>query len=87
MEAIRVAQNFGLAWEQARPERRHEMLDVLFESVTVGGKRLVSVKPRDEVAPLFAVKLLQSGGPDRIRTGDLLRDRQGIINSSKSLIE
>ena len=65
MEAIRVAQDFGLAWEKARPERRHEMLDVLFESVTIEGKRLVSVKPRDEFAPLFAVKLLQSGGPDR----------------------
>jgi hypothetical protein len=75
IEAIRVAQDFGLAWEKARPERRHEMLDVLFESVTIGGKRLVSVKPRDEVAPLLAVKLLQSGGPDRIRTGDLVLDR------------
>lgn len=65
MEAIRVAQDVGLAWEKARPQRRHEMLDVLFESVTIGDRRLVSVKPRDDVAPLFAVKLLQSGGPDR----------------------
>ena len=62
--------DFGLAWEKARPERRHEMLDVLFGSVTIGGKHVVPVKPRDEV-PLFALKVLQSGGPDRGRTRNI----------------
>ncbi|HEV8655023.1 MAG TPA: recombinase family protein, partial [Candidatus Limnocylindria bacterium] len=65
MEAIRVAQDFGLAWDKARPERRHEMVSLLFESVTIGRKRVVSVRPRGDVAPLLAVKLVQSGGPDR----------------------
>ena len=52
------------------------MLGLLFESVTIGGKRLVSVKPRDDIASLFAIKLVvQTGGPDRIRTGDLVLDR------------
>ncbi len=65
MEAIHVAQDVGLAWDEARPERRREMLGLLFESVSVGGKRVVAVRPREDVAPLLAVKLLQSGGPDR----------------------
>ena len=34
------------------------MLGLLFESVTIGGKPLVSVKPRDDVASLFAIKLV-----------------------------
>jgi len=75
MEAIHVAQDVGLAWDEARPERRREMLGLLFESVSVGGKRVVAVRPREDAAPLLAVKLLQSGGPDRIRTGDLVLDR------------
>jgi len=53
MEAIRVAQDFGLAWDKASPERRHEMLSLLFESVTIGGRRVISVRPRGDVAPLL----------------------------------
>jgi hypothetical protein len=30
-----------------------------------GRERLVAVRPREDVALLFAVKLVQSGGPDR----------------------
>jgi len=42
------------------------MLGLLFESVPIGGKHLVSVKPRDDIASLFAIKLVvQTGGPDR----------------------
>ena len=64
------------------------MLGLLFESVTIGG-RLVSVKPREDVAPLFAVKLVQSGGPDRGLSrrceldGVLLEGLDGLVLSAE----
>ncbi len=75
MDSIRVAQDLAMAWDRTQPERRRQILALLFERVTVGAKRLVAVRPRAEVAPLLAIRLLQSGGPDRIRTGDLVLDR------------
>ncbi len=75
MDTIRVAQDLAVAWDRTQPERRRQMLTLLFERVTVGAKRLVAVRPREEVKPLLAIRLLQSGGPDRIRTGDLVLDR------------
>jgi hypothetical protein len=57
-----------------KPERRRDLLDVLFESVKIAGGAIVAVRPKAEVAPPLAVKV-QSCGPDRIRTGDLVLDR------------
>jgi hypothetical protein len=49
MEAVRIAQDFGLAWEKARPEPHHEMLGFSFGSVIIGRNRRVSFK-REDVA-------------------------------------
>lgn len=76
-EAVRIAQDFGLAWENARPERRHEMLGLLFESVTIGGERLVSVKPREEVAPLFAVSLFSLAVPTGVEPASVCLGHRG----------
>ena len=72
--ATTVAQDIGVAWEAASSERRKQLRESLFESVTVASGRVVAVRPRPEVAPLVAVKV-HICGPDRIRTGDLVLDR------------
>jgi DNA invertase Pin-like site-specific DNA recombinase len=72
--ATKVAQDIGVVWEAASPERRKQLRETLFESVTVASGRVVAVRPRPEVAPLVAVKV-HICGPDRIRTGDLVLDR------------
>jgi hypothetical protein len=73
-QAAEIAQDFGVAWDMAKPERRRDLLAVLFESVKIAGGAIVAVRPKAEVARLLAVKV-QSCGPDRIRTGDLVLDR------------
>jgi hypothetical protein len=73
MAATKIAQDLATAWDLAGPDRRREMLGVPFEAIRIAGSRIVSVYP-PEVAPLLAVRV-QSGGPDRIRTGDLVLDR------------
>ena len=72
--ATKMAQDIGVAWEAASPERRKQLREALFESVTVASGRVVAVRPRPEVAPLAAIKV-HICGPDRIRTGDLVLDR------------
>jgi len=55
MTAIKLAQDLAAAWELARPERRKQLVAELFETVRVGGGRIVSVKPKSAVMPLVAV--------------------------------
>ncbi len=64
LQAIKVAQDLGTAWESASPERRCQVLRTLFDSVTVSRQAIVAVRPKPDVAPLLAAKV-QSGGPDR----------------------
>jgi site-specific DNA recombinase len=55
MTAIKVAQDLAATWDRARPERRKELVAALFETIRVGGGRIVSVKPKSAVLPLIAV--------------------------------
>ncbi len=55
MTAIKVAQDLAATWDRARPERRKELVAALFETIRVGGGRIVSVKPKSAVMPLIAV--------------------------------
>lgn len=54
-------------WDVASPERRKQLFWMLFESAKVGEKRILSVRPRPEIAPLLALNTVQSCGPDRGR--------------------
>ncbi len=67
--AIRVAQDLAATWERARPERRKELVAELFDTIRVGGGRIVFVKPKAAVMPLVAVtgatSKAKTGGPDR----------------------
>jgi hypothetical protein len=45
-----------------------------FEGIKISERRVTSVTPRPELVPLLAVQAHISG-PDRIRTGDLVLDR------------
>ena len=58
MTAIRLAQDLAATWQVARPERRKQLLAELFETIGIGGGRIVSVRPRPEVMPLVAVNAL-----------------------------
>ena len=52
------------------PERRKQLIAALFETVKVGGGRIVSVKPKAAVMPLVAVTKSDIGGTDwRSRPG------------------
>jgi hypothetical protein len=53
--AIRLAQDIPALWHRARPERRKQMVQSVFEVVRILHGRIVAVKPRSEVAPLIAV--------------------------------
>ena len=53
--AIRLAQDLAATWERARPERRKQLIAELFETIRVGGGRIVSVRPKTAVMPLVAV--------------------------------
>jgi hypothetical protein len=53
--AIRLAQDIPALWNRARPERRKQMVQSLFEVVRISQGRVIAVKPRVEVAPLLAV--------------------------------
>ena len=53
--AIRLAQDIPALWHRARPERRKQMVQSVFDVVRISHGRIVAVKPRSEVAPLLAV--------------------------------
>jgi translation initiation factor 2B subunit (eIF-2B alpha/beta/delta family) len=46
MTAIRIAQDLSATWERARPERRKQLIAELFETIRVGGGRIVAVRPK-----------------------------------------
>ena len=52
---------------------------MLFETIRVGGGHIVAVRPKSAIMALVALtwgaSKTQTGGPDRIRTGDLVLDR------------
>jgi len=56
-------------WERARPERRKQLIAEPFETIGVGGGRIVVVRPKPAVMPLVAVTVAaakaRTGGPDR----------------------
>ena len=64
MTAIKLAQDLAAAWELARPERRKQLIAALFETVTVGDGRIVSVQPKAAVMPLVVVTMTEAGGKD-----------------------
>ena len=53
--AIRLAQDIPALWNRARPERRKQMVQNVFEIIRISQGRVIAVKPRAEVAPLLAV--------------------------------
>ena len=59
-----LAQDLAAAWELARPERRKQLVAALFETVKVGGGRIVSVKPKAAVMPLVVVTMTGAEGKD-----------------------
>jgi len=70
MTAIRVAQDLAATWERARPERRKQLVAELFDTIRVGGGRIVSVKSKAAVMPLVAVTVSDIEGKDwRSRPG------------------
>ena len=70
MTAIRVAEDLAATWERARPERRKQLIAELFDTIRVGGGRIVSVKPKAAVMPLVAVTVSDIEGKDwRSRPG------------------
>ena len=66
MTAIRVAQDLAATWERARPERRKQLVAELFDTIRVGGGRIVSVKPKAAVMPLVAVTVSDIGGLEEL---------------------
>ena len=71
VRAVRIGRSLFLMRGVVRPTRQFSL-----ELVRIGGGQIVAVHP-PEVAPLVAVTLTEpkTGGPDRIRTGDLVLDR------------
>jgi site-specific DNA recombinase len=84
-------QSLPVAWQDATPQQRNQLANVIYEEIWVDGPVVEYVKPRPEVEPLFQVRtgaaqpLLTNesvvtpksgrGDPDGIRTHDLHRDR------------
>ena len=74
LAATRLAQDIAAMWSASPKDRRKELLRQLFAHVRVHAGKVTSVLPNPELLPLFAVAV-QTSGPDRIRTGDLVLDR------------
>jgi DNA invertase Pin-like site-specific DNA recombinase len=74
LEAVRIAQDIPRAWALATNDQRRRMVWATFEWIRVSEGKVVAVRPRPETAPLLALRV-HSRGPDRIRTGDLVLDR------------
>ena len=60
LAAVKLAQNLPTLWDAASPERRKELFWSMFEKATVKGRRIVSVRPRPEIAPLLALNARSS---------------------------
>lgn len=59
LEATRLAQDIPAPWEAASPQKRKRMVWTIFSRIRISGGRIVSVRPRPETAPLFAIATLQ----------------------------
>jgi site-specific DNA recombinase len=81
-------QNIGEAWRNANQEQRNRLGKTLFESIRIEDRTIKGVTPHIEFTPLLVLNHLnqnphltecQGGGrkcgSDRIRTGDLVLDR------------
>ncbi len=81
-------QNIGEAWRSANQEQRNKLAKTLFESIRIEDRTIKGVTPQIEFTPLLVLNHLnqdfhpterQGGsrkcGSDRIRTGDLVLDR------------
>jgi site-specific DNA recombinase len=80
-------QNVGEAWRSATQEQRNKLAKTLFESIRIEDRTIKGVTPQIEFTPLLVLNHLnkdfhpecQGGsrkcGSDRIRTGDLVLDR------------
>jgi site-specific DNA recombinase len=81
-------QNVGEAWRSANQEQRNKLAKTLFESIRIEDRTIKGVTPQIEFTPLLVLNHLsqdfhptnrQGGsrkcGSDRIRTGDLVLDR------------
>ncbi len=55
LAAIRLAQDLAGSWRRAKPQRRKQIVELLFDRVTVKGGSIVAVRPKDEIMPLVAV--------------------------------
>jgi len=62
----------NVPFDVARPEGKIAERIRLSDEVTIGAKRIVSVRPREDIAPLIALMLVQSGAPDHCH--ELLTD-------------
>lgn len=54
LAAVKLAQDLPTLWDVATPERRKELIWSMFSNATVRGQRVVSVRPRPEIAPRVA---------------------------------
>jgi len=59
LEATRLAQDIPAAWEAASPQNRKRMIWAIFNRIRISGGTIVSVRPRPETGPLFAIATLQ----------------------------
>jgi len=74
LEATRIAQDIPRAWALATPEQRKRMVWSVFNRIRISSGAIASVRPKPETAALLAAAVHRCG-PDRIRTGDLVLDR------------
>ena len=63
--------NVAAAWQQATQEQRNRLGRALFEQIRVEGKRVVFVKPRDELKSLFKLNF-------ECHAKDIAGDPEGI---------
>jgi hypothetical protein len=82
LDAVRLLSSMAAFWERATLEERQRVTAYCFDEIEVTDGWISMVRPKKEIAPLLAAQVIQAaeesvrcGGPDRIRTGDLVLDR------------
>jgi hypothetical protein len=53
---VQYIEHLPAAWGDADPARRNQLASIIYEEVWVDGPRVVCVKPRPEIEPLFQVR-------------------------------
>jgi site-specific DNA recombinase len=87
--------NAGAAWHDADAEQRNRLARALFDAVMVRNQHVVGIRPRQEFQPYFALLETtaptpskesrrcqakeRGGGPEGIRTPDLVLDRDACL--------